>query len=158
MGRYAADTEVPVDRSRDEVERTLKRYGASEFLYGWNADKAMIQFAMRDRRVRFVLPLPPKDSQEFTSYLRGGMRYQRAEGEAAKRWEQACRQRWRALALVVKAKLEAVESEIASFEEEFLAHIMLPDGSTVGEWAVPQVAQAYELGRMPAMLPQLEGR
>lgn len=57
------------------------------------------------------------------------------------------------LALVIKAKLEAVAAGITSFEDEFLAHIMLPSGGTVGEWARPQLEVAYSTGAMPALLP-----
>lgn len=56
------------------------------------------------------------------------------------------------MALCIKAKLEAVETGISSFEEEFLAYIVLPDGSTVGEWAAPQIEQVYTTGRMPPMM------
>ena len=62
------------------------------------------------------------------------------------------RQRWRALALVIKAKLEAVEAGIVTFEEEFAMHMVLPNGQTVGEWVVPQINQAYELNQMPALM------
>ncbi|MCF7821873.1 MAG: hypothetical protein K9M17_05480 [Mariprofundaceae bacterium] len=65
------------------------------------------------------------------------------------------RQAWRALNLVVKAKLEAVESGITTFEDEFLAHIMLPDGSTVGHLMRPQLEAAYDSGSMPKGLPGL---
>ena len=43
----------------------------------------------------------------------------------------------------------------AVFESEFLAHIILPgSGQTFGEWAIPQIARAYdEAGTMPPMLP-----
>jgi hypothetical protein len=67
--------------------------------------------------------------------------------------EVARRQRWRALALAIKAKLEAVESGIATFEEEFMAYIVLPDGQTVGEFLSPQIEAAYSSGRMPPLLP-----
>ena len=67
--------------------------------------------------------------------------------------EQACRQRWRALALIVKAKLEAVEAGISSFELEFLPYPMLPNGGTVGAWALPRIALACATGQMPPMLP-----
>ena len=43
-------------------------------------------------------------------------------------WEQVCRQRWRALLLIIRAKLEAVASGITTLENEFLANIVLPDG------------------------------
>jgi hypothetical protein len=66
------------------------------------------------------------------------------------------RQRWRALALVIKAKLEAVEAGITIFEEEFLAHIVLPDGRTAGEYMVPQIEESYRTKQMPPLLPMLE--
>jgi hypothetical protein len=77
---------------------------------------------------------------------------------SSKRYDQECRQRWRALLLVIKAKLEAVESGIACFEEEFLAHIVLPNGQQVGQWLRPQLAFAYERGNMPPMLPAPDTR
>ena len=49
------------------------------------------------------------------------------------------RQRWRALALCIKAKLEAVECGITSFEEEFLAHVVMPNGQTFGKLALAQI-------------------
>jgi len=67
-------------------------------------------------------------------------------------WEQACRQRWRALNLAILAKLEAVEAGITTFEEEFLAHLVLPNGKTVGQWAVPAVGKALSDGKMPPLL------
>lgn len=71
-------------------------------------------------------------------------------------WEQACRQRWRALLLVIKAKLEATECGISSFESEFMANIVLPDGTTAGDFMLPQIAEVYKNGTMPPMLPMLE--
>ena len=52
----------------------------------------------------------------------------------------------------MKAKLEAVEVGIATFDEEFLAHIVLPNGQQVGEWMVPQIEHAYLEGKMPTAL------
>jgi hypothetical protein len=34
-----------------------------------------------------------------------------------------------------------------------MAHIVLPNGQTVGECMVPQISAAYETGRMPRLLP-----
>ena len=67
-------------------------------------------------------------------------------------WEQACRQHWGALLLIMRAKLEAVESGITTLESEFLANIVLPDRGTVGQWLAPQVDEAYATGRMPPTL------
>lgn len=53
----------------------------------------------------------------------------------------------------IVAKLEAVEAGITEFEDEFLAHIVLPSGNTVGNWVRPQIAKSYATGEMPLMLP-----
>lgn len=150
MTRYAADTSVSQDKSRNEIEATLKRYGATSFMYASEATAAMIGFRISDRMVKFVLPMPDPNAREFTHTPAKGMA--RSPAEAQKAWEQAGRQRWRALALVIKAKLEAVAAGITTIEDEFLAHTVLPDGSTVGQFMKPQIAVAYERGSMPTTL------
>jgi len=151
MPKFAENTSVAAERSRAEIERILARYGATGFMYGWSAEHATVAFDMNARRVMFRLPMPASDDREFTHTPSRGTRRSAAQIEAA--YDQAVRQRWRALALVIKAKLEAVESGITLFEEEFLAHIVLPNGQTVGHWMLPQVEQAYSRGTMPPLLP-----
>lgn len=51
----------------------------------------------------------------------------------------------------------AVESGISTFEAEFLANTMMPDGSTFGQWALPQMEQVYETREMPPLLISLDG-
>jgi len=59
-------------------------------------------------------------------------------------WEQGCRQRWRALCLAIKAKLETVESGISHFEDEFLSQIVDAIAKkTVGELIRPELEQCY---------------
>jgi len=146
MTRYAAETSVSTEASRMEIERTLRRYRADAFAYATEGMKASIMFRMAGRDVRFVLNLPDPEDREFTQHSRGARTAEAAE----KAWEQACRQRWRALALVIKAKLEAVSAGITTVEDEFLAHTLLPNRQTVSEWVQPQMAVAYESGAMPS--------
>ena len=124
--RYAETTKVPVSRSRDELERILARYGADAFGYGWDNGRAVVSFRAQQRYIRFAMEIPLNAQEE--------------------------RQRWRALVLVVKAKLEAVESGITTFEDEFLAHVVLPDNRTVSDWLGPQIEDAYTQGGMPKLL------
>src|SRR3990167_7885467 len=151
MSKFAAATDVSADKSRAEIERNLTRYGATGFMYGWQGNNAVVAFEMVERRIKFMLPLPPKDSPEFRR-TPGGRR-SRSPEDALRAWEQAGRQRWRALALVIKAKLEAVESGITEFEDEFMAHIVMPDGKTVSQHARPMIANAYNTGQMQPLLP-----
>ena len=156
MTRYAAATDVSSERSRAEIERTLHRYGARQFLYGYDQSRAIVGFQINNRQVRFVLPLPDRDDREFTHTPSRGTERSPAQQEAA--YEQAVRQKWRALNLVIKAKLEAVEAGIVTFDAEFLAHLVLPNGRTVADEVVSKVEIAYETNQMPALLPYYSQR
>ncbi len=147
MGRYAQNTNVAVSKSKAEIEKTLKRYGAKEFAYGCSPDKAMIGFIFKKRTIRRTIILPPKEDFRYTPT---GLR--RCDSTIEKEWEQACRQRWRALSLVIKAKLEAIESGIASLEDEFLAYIVLPGGSTIGQELEGEIDKIIETGKMSKLL------
>jgi hypothetical protein len=146
--RYAANTEVSVERSKGEIERLLRRYGATEMVSGWKSEKAMLQFRMSGRVIRFTLKLPSQS--DFVKTPTG--RTRKNPAAVMESWEQGCRQRWRALTLAIKAKLESVESEIEEFETAFMGQIVLPDGSTVAEQILPSIEAAYTSGKMPARL------
>ncbi len=148
--RYAKDTEVSADRTRNEIEKTLIRYGATSFLYGSDPQGAVIMFEFQKRQVRFLLKLPNRDS--FYQSPTGRSRT-RSSAEAA--YDKAVRQKWRALLLIIKGRLEGIESDIESFERAFMSYIMLPNGQTVADWLQPQIKEALETGRMPRMIPQL---
>src|SRR5574337_2150563 len=151
--RYAETTSVGADKSRAEIERTLQRYGATGFLYGWNQDRAVIGFHMHNRQIKFVLQMPDRMDESF--WTTPGRHRRRVESQAHAAWEQATRQRWRALAVAVKAKLEAVEGGIATFDGELLPYIVLPGGETVADFMLRQIEAAYTTGKIPKMLPAL---
>lgn len=145
---YAQGTSVPVDRSRAQIEHVLKIHGADNFAYATDADRAvMIAFRLEGRLVRFHLPMV--DPERFRM-SKGGVR--RSDLATENAHAQEVRRRWRALWLVIKAKLEAVESGITTFEEEFYAHILLPGGRTVYEETREGIAQAYQSGQVPQLL------
>lgn len=96
--RYARQTLVSTEQSKGEIERMLIRYGAGQFVSGWQGNKAAIGFEANGRKIRFELPLPDKNDKSL--YLTPtGREMNLDEARAYKIWEQACRQRWRALAL-----------------------------------------------------------
>ena len=140
---YASDTTVPVDRSRSEIERLCMKYGCSQFLCGVDYEKliARVQFKARNRIIRFELPLP--DPKKF---------------HKPRKFEQASRSKWRALVLVLKAKLESVESGISTFEEEFLPFIVLPNDQTVAGVILPMIELSYKTGKMPPQLLLGDGK
>jgi len=157
MSRYASETTVSSERSQAEIKSTLQRYGASKYAFFEEDSRSAIIFELSDRRLKFELPLPSRTEDEFIFKTRNGELTKNTYpiDQQHKKWEQACRQRWRALALAIKAKLEAVESGITDFEEEFLAHILMPDGRTIGEHIVPQVGQLCSPGALAPLLPAI---
>lgn len=151
---YAKDTQVSQTASLLEIEKVLARYGADQFMYGKTGQYAVIGFVMAGRQVRITVPLPDKSEHQFWVTDTGR---DRSESVAFKEWEQACKQKYRALSLVVKAKLEAVEAGITTFEEEFMAHLVLPGGQTVGQRLLPEIDEVQRTGKMPPLLPHIGG-
>lgn len=130
--RYAERTRVPISQSRNEIERILDRYGADQFIYGHEVGRAVIGFRMSGRQIKMFLTLP--------------------KGEASTD-DKERRRLWRSLAMIVKAKLEAVASGVSVFDDEFMPHIIMPDGKTVGEHMRGKIALAYKEGTMPKLIP-----
>jgi hypothetical protein len=141
--RYAADTTVAPEKSRAQIELLLRAHGATEYATGWDPTHDRIQFRLHNLIVRFVLPRP--DRQAYLRDRHGWSRVPKAVDRAV---DQADRQRWRALYLVVRAKLEAVEANIATLEQEFLAYVVMPNGLTIGDALVPQLTA----GKVPQLL------
>ena len=150
---YAEKTTVSVSKTKADIEELIMKYGANQFISGFKENLAVIGFTMAGKQIKFLLPLPDKNNREF--WYTSGRGQKRSENSAYAAWEQACRSRWRALYLIVKAKLEAVDAGISTIEREFLYEIVLPDGRTAGEWILPQIEEAYSTGQMPSLLPML---
>ena len=129
MAEFAARTKVPAEKTRMEIEALMRRRGADQFFSGADADRALLAFRINSRHIRFALPLSDARS------------------------EQQVRSRWRALLLVIKAKLEAIDLGILTMEDAFLSDTVLPDRRTVAEVMRPQIESAYQTGNMPPLLP-----
>jgi hypothetical protein len=54
---FAATTEVPVDKTRLEVEKLLIKRKAERFAYMYGADEAIVAFELSGRHYAFHLPL-----------------------------------------------------------------------------------------------------
>lgn len=132
--KYAQGTHVPANQTRNEIETMLTKHGATGFVYGSTIEQAMIAFEMSGWRLKFMLPFPLQKRMTDAQYA--------AE----------VRRRWRALLLVLKAKLEAVASGIVVFEREFLPFIVTNGAATVGDQVLPGLPQLVSSGKMPPLL------
>ena len=130
---YAEDTKVPIAQSRAQIETMLRKVSANRIVTMDEALEAVVAFMLAGRLIRLRIEI---------------------SGDAS---DQRRRAIWRAIGLVVKAKIEAVAQGITTVEQEWLAHVVLPDGSTVGDWVEPHLQVAYDDGRMPTEPLMLEG-
>lgn len=145
---YATTTEVPVERSKAQIEALLTKYGAQGYHTGWQAATPddpgwdAVEFMWKGKVIRFRLPRPtakkPDGKWQAWATDRYGLRL--ADAKLQKATEQQNRSRWRVLFLVIKAKLEAVEAGVSIFEDEFLSFIVTSSGRTVGEILLPRLA------------------
>lgn len=147
---YAESTKVPLEQSIAEIISMVRRAGADSVGQFHERDQFVIMFALGERRMKFSVPLVT----EWDGPKRGG---NGREIDVRAKIEQANRQKGRALMLVVKAKLESVESGVETFEQAFLANIIMADGATVYERVSAPLALEYKTGKVgPLRLSALE--
>lgn len=139
---YAEGTHVPVSQSQGEIRKVLDNYGASGFAFGEQPTMHLVMFRMSERMVKFMIPVPEQGKAKTT----------KGDLMTKAQVEKEIRRRWRCLLIAIKAKLECVESGIATLENEFMANIVLPDGKTIGQTVGPQITEAYKSGKMPQLL------
>lgn len=132
---YADRTRVPIYQSRGEIERTLIKHGATHFASMVGPDHVAIAFRAHGRNIRFTLPMPKRTTSS----------------------DQIQRSRWRGLLLCIKAKFETIEAGIETFEQAFMAHVVMPGGETAGDMILPRIAEAYRSGLDVPLLPDTRG-
>jgi hypothetical protein len=145
---YVRGASISSAASRVEIQDMLTDYGATGFRCGWEDGRAAIAFTAGGRRFRFVLALPGPAGDPLQP---------RRQGTGSKSPEETARRCWHRLSLLVRAKLEAVASGIVTFDQEFLAYMVLPGGGTVFQDAAPAIGTAYATGVRAGLLGQ-DGR
>ena len=126
-GTYAANTSTTIARSKEELERTLKRYGVQHFAYATQPGAIMIAFQHQADKFQIVLPMPDAQHRDFRLTPTGMARSASAQRDLV---DKAERQRWRALLAKVKADLELATLTGQPLRTTFAAHLVLGNGQT----------------------------
>jgi len=147
MGRYANNTSVSPEKSQAEIQNTLRKYGADRFGTMEEKNKAHVMFSYSGLSIQISIDLPSRS--EFEKTTTGRDRITVAIETAH---NQEIRQRWRALLLAIKAKLEAIECGISTIEEEFMAFVIMPDGLPLSSHILPKLQTMVKTGKMPKLL------
>lgn len=136
MAKYAKNTTVPVARSKTQVQELLVNYGIDEFFFGTGPRGEGVGFKYEGRVYKHNVPMPNKDDYNYET-----------------QYKQAIRQRWRIFYMSLKMKLEEIQDGGISFEDQFLAMMTLPDGSTVSDFMkLPENIAKLNKAEMPKLL------
>ena len=136
MAKYANKTSVPITKTKMQIEKLLIDWGINEFFFGRSPRGDGIGFKYETRTYRLNVPNPKKEYNTSNA-----------------RYEQMLRQRWRVLYMSLKMELEKINDGVVSFEDQFLAMMCLPDGSTVSDFMkLPANMSLLEKSEMPKMI------
>ena len=121
--RYAEGTKVGVDSSRGEITGILTKHGVKRMGWFGDADSGdELQFELGGGQFRFRIEKPT------LAEIRRD--YPNAYDEQAK-LDAEWRRRWRANVLLLKAKLEFIDSGDTTLDRELLPYRVLADGRTL---------------------------
>ena len=137
----------PISKTKTDIEELLAQHGATGFAYATEGDRSLVAFSMSGRRVQIMMVMPSVDD-----YARKARKARRTAAAQRTAWEQVCRQRWRALLLIIRAKLKALESGITTLESESWSTSCC---LTAGRWASGwhrRLTKPMRRARMPPML------
>jgi hypothetical protein len=156
---FAANTKVPVERSRAEIDSLLVKNGASSIgiLNDVENNRAAFAFTLRGAHYRVELPLPTREQMMPQTVGKepqgwGGWTQERKNRYLDEKLDQARRQRWRCVLLMLKSKLEIVRMGFSSVEREFMADLVLPNGQTAYETFAEITRRGLSIGDLPKLL------
>ena len=147
MGKYANKTVVSPEKSQAEIQNTLRKYGADRFGTMEEKTKAHVMFEYSGLSIQISVDLPTK--ADFIKTKAGNSRSKNAIDAS---YDQAIRQKWRSLYLMIKAKLVGIEDNITTIEKEFMAFVIMPDGMPLSTHILPKLQTMVKTGKMPKLL------
>lgn len=143
--KFARKTTVAVSKSRAEIDKCLRDFGADQLQ--WSDDfkngHAMLRFIWRndgvDYLARFNIRVPTEEEMRKEPHVIDGRSGQVSENKLKEALERRGMVEHRELALFIKAAFVAVEAGIIAPEQVFLPFLEGADGVTVSERVLPQM-------------------
>lgn len=147
-GAYAANTDITPEKTLQDIQKLVRAAGAAKFGYEDSDREIVIRFSMKGLRglvdICFKVPLP-----QAADFIYNSIGQRMRDVQAKQSHARAVRSTWRALLLVIKAKLEAIDAGIEVLEEAFLPQIVV-ENRTVYE-ALQPALDAYQSGGVRAL-------
>lgn len=143
---YAEGTKVPLEKSLAEINGMLSRLNCSQTMTMQTDDHFMVAFVIDKVAYKMSVPKPNPKEKRFTEVgINGSTTKPATPKQHAEKVQQEMARRMRALAALIKARLVAVDEGITTMERAFIGDIVAgPNGQTVADMIVPQIANALE--------------
>ena len=130
MPRFAAGTTVSKNKTREQIESLLLKYGATSiFTNDVNEQNILwVAWIIDKRPYKFEMPLPERDAHDFKYTATGKDRH---EDKVIELWQQAVRQYWRIAREYIYMLHEILEATGMEFHEAFAPLLALKGGGNV---------------------------
>jgi len=135
------DTQVSTERSKEGINKLLKKFGCRGIQWTWMDDREILRFIHEyefegvEHGITFEITIPDMGRHKGRGYDKTFIKNER--------------QAFRIVTHIIKAKLTAVETGVETFENEFLSNILyqLPDGKTqkVGDVILNQIRETKSI-------------
>lgn len=150
---YAKGTSVPTSRTEAEIRKLLAEHGANRLAVMTDLEQRRVEIAFQVDRLAFRMAVPmPDPSDRAFNYTNHRTPRELTKQERDRKLSQAERERWRAVLLLVKAKLQAIQLGVSTWEEEFLPYLVIDRrGQTLGQKVLPNLQAVLETGDLPTL-------
>ena len=146
--KYANKTTVNIEKSQIEIQKLLRKYGATKYAIDWENNNLL--FELHGRPVKIHVKDPDINDKEI-QFTPSGI--QRTPSKIQDSFKQAKRQMWRVMLLFLKATLEAIDMGVIELDQAMLPFFLLPNGKTISEQILPQLSSDISI----LSLPQFKG-
>lgn len=124
--RYAWGTKVPIEKSRAELMVLLAKHGVEDMATTHSAVRGdAVRFRIGERWFELAVARPSFEDVKVD--------YARVAGSWDDNRDAEWRRRWRAQLMLLKMKLEFIETGESTVEAELMSHMLLRDGQTMAE-------------------------
>lgn len=160
--RYARNTVVSVAKSRAEIDKCLRDFGANQLQWSddFESGRASLRFLWRsdgiDYMARFDITVPTEEELRRMPECIDGRTGAVSENRLAKALDRRGMVEHRELALFIKAAFVAVEAELIQAEQVFLPFLEGADGVTVSERVLPRM-RTLLADRQQRLLQEFKG-
>lgn len=121
--RFAQETGCSVEHTQIDIREVINKFNGTEVSFENGPPTGSIYFSIGEFKLKMSFQYP--NYENFESRKNGDGRLYHSKEQQDEAYDQVLRMKWRTLWYFLKAKLQAIENEIAEFEKEFSGYVQV---------------------------------